>query len=752
TIRYDAEQYSVYTSETGDETIENTASITEHIGKAIYYANKNGTKRHALELPSRAPEPEVAGGVFSIISTGPRMEYRPSNKDAWTDCPEGTRTNVNATGVYFVRIKATDAAFASEMAKVIVALESAITLDFAAETIYYEQAECEVYDAPTGGRAIADGGSISEYIGGILYCQTSTGARESFELPDRPAAPSGVAGGVKRITGVSPSMEYRRASDEAWTPCAGNEVTGLMRGAHYVRLSATGTAFASRSASVVVAADQNDILDEINAASAGDTLAIEIVNDTRLPASLLEAMADKGVTLVLVINENLTITVTPDGVLDPSGGFIAGASIDANTIPREIIEQLTGNLPSFQLSTTEKDEFNLLALMGMFLGEKYASMSANVYVCEGGALNYVGCYPIDVNGYAGIPLERGGEYLIVPDSYDHAENLSMLVARYILLEAGQTANLTASAIGGARWESSSDCVTVDSSGVVSAISPGNAMVTVRMGDRFAACRVEVTGSLDDVVEAVLGVKKLKVPIYSTHGAALEISLTTPGKQATEPAGSVTGVKFVNAKAASEYTISVIDDRSYIVTADAGAKKRSSAIDITLSNGNVIRTKKLNLVPDKALPNVKASVVLDGDTGKLTLTGADVLSYTITASPAWLDVDPETGAAMLTGAFKKNKKLTLEVSFEGWTKTATVNAPITRKVPKPELSTDTVRLFANDPLSFATLRINYAGTIDSVTTDSAKFAAEYLGDGEVRISFRDGVIPKKGGTPNLKIYV
>ena len=73
-----------------------------------------------------------------------------------------------------------------------------------------------------------------------------------FRVPAHPVAPEGVSGGVRRITGVDETVEYKLSSAEEWTAAEGTTLTNLSSGTYQVRIAATDTSFASEPVSVTV--------------------------------------------------------------------------------------------------------------------------------------------------------------------------------------------------------------------------------------------------------------------------------------------------------------------------------------------------------------------------------------------------------------------------------------------------------------------------------------------------------------------
>ena len=338
-----------------------------------------------------------------------------------------------------------------------------------------------------------------------------------------------------------------------------------------------------------------------------------------------------------------------------------------------------------------------------------------------------------------------------------------LNAQYLLLTVGGSARLTPQQAEYAAlpvvWTVEGDAVTVEE-GLVAAVKPGLAYVrcAVDVGGgqrRTAVCRVDVTEGLSDVSGAVLERRKLTVPIYKEQGAKLEIALTVPGNRAkgAPTVGAVSMAAFTQPKAAAEYSIEPIDDRTYYVCAKEGAQRRVSAVAITLADGRVIMTPKLTLAPSKKLPEVKGILVLEEGKGKLSLTGAQVKGVKLTDKPDWLEFDESTLEARLTGIYRKNEKLKVEVELEGWTRPLTVKASITqaKKADTPVLSAKSVTLFANDVYSTAQVTIDSGIAVERVTCDSKRFAVTDLGGGLLQVAFKDAKAAGKGATLKIKVY-
>jgi uncharacterized repeat protein (TIGR02543 family) len=145
-----------------------------------------------------------------------------------------------------------------------------VTIDYKAETITFNSAYEVNTQSDFNGTSIANGDSISSYIGSeatTIYVRTkadgnhSTSEAVAVPIAARPAAPTAEAVDETildktdgKLTGVDNTMEYKLSTADTWTAITGTEVTGLAPGTYNVRKQATATAFYGETATVIVAA------------------------------------------------------------------------------------------------------------------------------------------------------------------------------------------------------------------------------------------------------------------------------------------------------------------------------------------------------------------------------------------------------------------------------------------------------------------------------------------------------------------
>ncbi|WP_342571259.1 S-layer homology domain-containing protein [Paenibacillus sp. FSL R5-0749] len=262
----------------------NWIGITLSIVKRGNDTTTTDSSAQTLIIPSRPATPtgidktdETFDGASdgTITNITDQMEYKKDVNGAWTAIDNTTITNLSPDR-YYVRTKATSAAFASLETPVTIGSASATPEATPAAVIIYadEQLTGLVPNAPysiNGASAVADGsGQIAinnSWIGTTLsIVQTGNGttttdsSAQTLVIPSRPAAPTDIGKTDQTLSGahdgtltsVTDQMEYKKDINGAWTAIANTTVTGLEPSTYYVRTKATSSTFASSETPVTV--------------------------------------------------------------------------------------------------------------------------------------------------------------------------------------------------------------------------------------------------------------------------------------------------------------------------------------------------------------------------------------------------------------------------------------------------------------------------------------------------------------------
>ncbi|WP_340021350.1 S-layer homology domain-containing protein [Paenibacillus sp. FSL K6-1096] len=237
-----------------------------------------------LTVPSRPAAPvnvtatdetainEQDGALVNVTNA---MEYKRGTAGEWMDVTRVTVTGL-APDTYYVRVKATDAAFASAPVSLAVTSFTAkaeatpeAVIDYAAETLTGLVPEGLYTVNGVVVTATAQGVLVisSDWLGTTLNLvkqgngvTTTDSAVQTLNLPARPAAPVGVS--VTDVTykgandgtlqNLNVQMEYKAGNAGLWTDITDTTLTGLAPDTYYIRVKATDGAFASVAAQVTV--------------------------------------------------------------------------------------------------------------------------------------------------------------------------------------------------------------------------------------------------------------------------------------------------------------------------------------------------------------------------------------------------------------------------------------------------------------------------------------------------------------------
>ena len=323
----------------------------------------------------------------------------------------GSVTIAPAEGQQIAVTAGTDESSAAEITGSPFQEETEITdLASAAGVAYFksaaEPARYSVTLHPNGG-TIADGKDVTSYLCG-------TGA----SLPG--------AGDVTR-------SGYRFAgwyADEALTDGPYTQISAADAGdmafyARWVRRSSGGGGSSSRPTGPSTGHSDGwtDIREEIGSAEDGDTVTIDMNGETEVPAEIFEEIAGKDITVELDMGGGVLWTF--NGLDIPEDTRLhdldLGVDLGNSGIPATVINAITGEIDTVQLSLAHNGEFGFTLTLSAPLGRDNAGYWANLYWFneETEELEFQQAVRISDNGTAEFDLDHASDYTIVIDDRSH---------------------------------------------------------------------------------------------------------------------------------------------------------------------------------------------------------------------------------------------------------------------------------------------------------------------------------------------
>ena len=182
----------------------------------------------------------------------------------------------------------------------------------------------------------------------------------------------------------------------------------------------------------------DDILDELENAENGDEITIDMGDETKVPAEIFESLAGKDVDVTFDLGD---IQWSASGADIPTDTDFTdldlGVNLDTNGIPVNVINTITGEVGTVQITLAHNGEFGFTMTLTAPLGKENAGYWANLYhyKVNGGeadredplgddedaeALNFEAAAKIDEDGSVTIPFSHASQYAIVIDTHSHA--------------------------------------------------------------------------------------------------------------------------------------------------------------------------------------------------------------------------------------------------------------------------------------------------------------------------------------------
>ena len=167
----------------------------------------------------------------------------------------------------------------------------------------------------------------------------------------------------------------------------------------------------------------DDILDELENTAKGDQITIDMGDETKVPAEIFESLAGKDVDVTFDLGD---IQWSVNGADIPTDTDFTdldlGASLGTSGIPVNVINTITGEVGTVQITLAHDGEFGFTMTLTAPLGKENAGYWANLYHYDESAeaLNFEAAAKIDEDGSVTIPFSHASQYAIVIDTHSHA--------------------------------------------------------------------------------------------------------------------------------------------------------------------------------------------------------------------------------------------------------------------------------------------------------------------------------------------
>ena len=166
------------------------------------------------------------------------------------------------------------------------------------------------------------------------------------------------------------------------------------------------------------------IEDELDAASDGDTITVDMNGTTDVPAAVFETVAGKDVDETFELEGGVSWTVNGQDI--PAGVSLSdldlGVTLNSDGIPVDVINTIPGERDTVQMTLAHDGDFGFTMTLTAPLGAENAGYWANLYHYDEEAerLTFETAAEIDADGSVSLSLSHASQYAIVIDDHSHA--------------------------------------------------------------------------------------------------------------------------------------------------------------------------------------------------------------------------------------------------------------------------------------------------------------------------------------------
>ena len=247
---------------------------------------------------------------------------------------------------------------------------------------------------------------------------TQPASTSSFEVGT--LSTTELAAGEKATFTVQPKAGLAVGTYSEYIAVSGSEdATVTITASFTVKQYSSGGGSSSSTPSV-----SEQTIDKIEAAKDGSTVKITLrTGQTKLDKEVFEELAGRDVTLEISLSNGVTWTVNGQDIPENADltDLDMGVSLNTSTIPVNLINSVTGEAGTVQLTLKHNGEFGFTMTLTAPVGVKNAGLWANLYHYDedAGKMVYQTAALVDEDGNVALPFDHASQYALVLDSKSH---------------------------------------------------------------------------------------------------------------------------------------------------------------------------------------------------------------------------------------------------------------------------------------------------------------------------------------------
>ena len=166
---------------------------------------------------------------------------------------------------------------------------------------------------------------------------------------------------------------------------------------------------------------------QLENAKSGETVTVVMNGTSVVPKTVIDSIKGKDTTLVLDMGNGLSWKINGKEISDAAGDIDFGVTIGADagkSIPVDVINNVTGERYSMNLSLAYDGEFGFTATLTVNMEPKNSGMYANLFYYneQTGKLEFVSAGQIDSDGNVELSFTHASDYTIVVDAKIMSDN------------------------------------------------------------------------------------------------------------------------------------------------------------------------------------------------------------------------------------------------------------------------------------------------------------------------------------------
>lgn len=172
------------------------------------------------------------------------------------------------------------------------------------------------------------------------------------------------------------------------------------------------------------------ISDQVEQTNEGGTVAIDMNGTTTVPSDIFEQLQGKDIEIVFQMKDGITWTINGKDVTDIRGDIDFGVTLGSDAgkrVPVDIINQVTGENYSVNLTLAYNGEFGFTATLTVNMEEENAGYYANLfyYNPENDTLEFMCAGEIEADGNVALTFTHASDYtIVISDTIMDGENVA----------------------------------------------------------------------------------------------------------------------------------------------------------------------------------------------------------------------------------------------------------------------------------------------------------------------------------------